>query len=241
MIRVGVVLPSFRMDTKTALTAARQADEGGLDGVFVYDHLFPMGSPERPAISCFPLLGAVAASTSRVMLGPLVARVGLVPDAMLVNQLQTVARIAPGRLIAALGTGDNKSKREHEVYRLAFQSVDERFAMLRDCCRRLRQRGITTWVGGTSPAVRRLAAEERVALNVWGILAADVAPLVDEQVEVTWGGPPPAEDVAGHIADLDAAGATWVVYGPPPSVDWPLEIDRLVAARNAQGGVGSSR
>src|SRR5947209_9306003 len=158
MIRVGVVLPSFRFDADAALDTARRADAAGLDGVFVYDHLFPMGSPERPAISCFPLLGAVAASTQRVTVGPLVARVGLVPDAVLVNQLSTLARIAPGRVIGAIGTGDSKSAREHEVYHLAFQSVDERLAMLRDCCRRLHEAGLPAWLGGTSPAVRRIAA-----------------------------------------------------------------------------------
>src|SRR3954447_25029707 len=100
-MRVGVVLPSFRFDPDTALDAARRADGAGLDGVFVYDHLFPMGRPDRPAISCFPLLGAIAASTTSVTLGPLVARVGLVPDAMLVNQLQTLPPPPPRPGVAA--------------------------------------------------------------------------------------------------------------------------------------------
>src|SRR5881628_336170 len=79
----------------------------------------------------------VAAATRNVTVGPFVARVGLVPDAMLVNQLQTLARIAPGRVIGALGTGDRKSAPEHEIYNLAFQSVADRVGMLRNCCRRL--------------------------------------------------------------------------------------------------------
>src|SRR3954454_22909542 len=102
-MRVGLVLPSFRDDADTGLSAAVAAEAAGLDGVFVYDHLFPMRSPQRPAISCFPLLGAVAASTEHVHVGPLVARVGLVPNAVLVNQLATLARVAPNRVIAAIG------------------------------------------------------------------------------------------------------------------------------------------
>src|SRR4051794_1485678 len=177
-MRVGVVLPSFRFDPDTALDAARRADGAGLDGVFVYDHLFPMGRPDRPAISCFPLLGAIAASTTSVTLGPLVARVGLVPDAMLVNQLQTLARIAPGRVVGAIGTGDSKSKPEHDVYRLAFQSVAERVDMLRDCCRRLKAVGVPAWLGGTSETVKRVAAEEGAALNVWAAPPSLVAAAV---------------------------------------------------------------
>jgi len=35
--------------------------------VFAYDHLFPMGSPQRPAVPCLPLLAAIAMETERVM------------------------------------------------------------------------------------------------------------------------------------------------------------------------------
>src|SRR5438105_10592817 len=119
-IRVGLVVPSFRRDPGTAIAAARAAEAIGLDGVFVFDHLFPMGEPDRPAISCFPLLGALAAATTSVALGPLVARGGLVPDAVLVNQFATLARMAPGRVIAALGTGDSKSPPQHDACGVAF-------------------------------------------------------------------------------------------------------------------------
>jgi alkanesulfonate monooxygenase SsuD/methylene tetrahydromethanopterin reductase-like flavin-dependent oxidoreductase (luciferase family) len=231
VIRVGLVLPSFRFDAETALDTARRADEAGLDGVFVYDHLFPMGDPARPAISCFPLLGAVAAATTNVTVGPFVARVGLVPDAMLVNQLQTLARIAPGRVIGALGTGDRKSAPEHDIYHLAFQSVADRVGMLRDCCRRLHAVGVPAWVGGTSDAVRRVAVEEHATLNMWAVGPAEVAAAVAGGLEVTWGGPPP-NDVEPHLAGLGEAGATWAVMGPPPSVDWPATVERLAAARH---------
>jgi alkanesulfonate monooxygenase SsuD/methylene tetrahydromethanopterin reductase-like flavin-dependent oxidoreductase (luciferase family) len=74
-VRVGVTLPTFRDDT-LAIEAAREVERLGLDGAFVFDHLWPAGAPERPALSCFPMLGAVAASTGRICFGPLVARGG---------------------------------------------------------------------------------------------------------------------------------------------------------------------
>ncbi|HYA67838.1 MAG TPA: LLM class flavin-dependent oxidoreductase, partial [Acidimicrobiales bacterium] len=113
-LRVGVTLPSFRDDV-AALEAAARAEAAGLDGVFVFDHQWPLGRPERPAISSFPLLGAVAARTDRVALGPLVARVGVVPDALLVAQMASLALIAPGRVIAGIGTGDSMSAPENRA------------------------------------------------------------------------------------------------------------------------------
>ncbi len=41
-MRVGVTLPTFR-DDAAALDAARRAEALGLDGVFVFDHLWPLG------------------------------------------------------------------------------------------------------------------------------------------------------------------------------------------------------
>jgi alkanesulfonate monooxygenase SsuD/methylene tetrahydromethanopterin reductase-like flavin-dependent oxidoreductase (luciferase family) len=72
-MKVGVTLPQFRDESDTALDAARRAEELGIDGVFCFDHLWPMGQPGRPALSSGPLLGALAASTSTIALGTLAA------------------------------------------------------------------------------------------------------------------------------------------------------------------------
>ena len=231
-MRLGVVLPSFRLDADTALDTAARAEAAGLDGVFVYDHLFPMGQPERPAMPCMPLLAAVAVETSRVAIGPLVARVGVVPDAVLVNMLESIGRMAPGRLIAGLGTGDSKSQKENELFGLPFESVPERIEAVRTCARSLRTVGIDVWVAGMSAPVRRLAASDADALNVWALPPADVAAMTaSADVAVTWAGPPAGDDLRSHVAELAAAGATWCVYGPPPSTDWPAMVERIAAAR----------
>jgi alkanesulfonate monooxygenase SsuD/methylene tetrahydromethanopterin reductase-like flavin-dependent oxidoreductase (luciferase family) len=196
--------------------------------VFVYDHLFPMGQPERPAISCFPMLGAIAAMTGRIAIGPLVARVGLVPNAVLVNQFKTLDRMAPGRVIAAVGTGDSKSLSEHEIFGLPFLSRADRLALLEDACHRLRDAGITPWSSGGSPAVRAIAAKLGVAHNLWAVDASVVA--AEPDLTITWAGPPPV-DVGAHLESLAEAGATWAVYAPPPSTDWPAMVERLAVGR----------
>src|SRR4051812_26951360 len=230
MIRVGLVLPSFRMDADTALDTAVLADEQGLDGVFVYDHLFPMGQPERPAISCFPLLGAVAASTRRVSIGPLVARIGLVPNAVLVNEFVALGRIAPGRIIAALGTGDSKSRPEHDAYGLPFPTAEERLETLRDAVRMLLGRGFEVWTSGSTSTAQQVALDLGVRHNFWGSTAEVVAAAA---VPVTWAGPPQQEpqEFADHLTALEEAGASWAVYGPPPSADWPKVVEKLAGAR----------
>src|SRR5204862_6311366 len=110
-LNVGITLPQFREEAGPALEVARSAEAAGLDGVFVFDHLWPLGRPDRPALHSTTLLGALAAETSRVTLGTLVARVGLVPNAVLVHALVTLHRIAgDGRFIAGLGTGDRANR-----------------------------------------------------------------------------------------------------------------------------------
>jgi alkanesulfonate monooxygenase SsuD/methylene tetrahydromethanopterin reductase-like flavin-dependent oxidoreductase (luciferase family) len=227
-VKVGLVVPSFRLDAGTGIDTAVRAEAAGLDGAFVYDHLFPMGQPHRPAVSCFPMLGAIAAVTERIEIGPLVARVGVVPNAVLVNMFDALERMAPGRVIAGVGTGDSKSQAENQVFGLPFGTVDERVAATADVCRGARALGLPVWVGGQSPRVRRLAADEADAINVWAMTPDQVATVTE--VRVTWAGPPPEGDLGGHIAALAEAGATWVIYGAPPSADWPAFVDRLAAA-----------
>ena len=114
-MRIGVTLPQFRHDAEPAIDVARRAEAAGLDGVFVFDHLWPIGQRMRPALHSLTLLGALAAETERVVLGTLVARIGLLPDALLVHTLVSLHRMVGGRLVAALGTGDSLNREENEA------------------------------------------------------------------------------------------------------------------------------
>ena len=99
MVKLGITLPSFRDDPTRALEIAAAAEAAGLDGVFLYDHLFrraPDGS-RRPALELLAMMGAVAAETRRVAIGSLVARATLRPPAVLASGFDTALRIAgPG-------------------------------------------------------------------------------------------------------------------------------------------------
>jgi alkanesulfonate monooxygenase SsuD/methylene tetrahydromethanopterin reductase-like flavin-dependent oxidoreductase (luciferase family) len=234
-MRVGVTLPQFRPRVEPSLVAARAAEANGIDGVFVFDHVWAIGNPSRPARNAWPLLGALAGETERISLGTLVARVSLLPNAVLAHNFETLHRVLGARLIAGLGAGDQLSEAENDAVEVPFPPATERLADLADACRRVRALGLTTWVGGLSSKVHDLAVAEGVVLNLWGVEPERVASVTD--VEVTWGGPAPKESgaVVDLLGRLAAAGATWAVLGPPYGADDdPVPAVDLVAAAVAQ-------
>jgi hypothetical protein len=212
-VKVGITLPQFRDDAEAAITVALDAEAAGLDGVFVFDHLWPIGQPDRPAVYSHVLLGALAAETSTLSIGTLVARVGLLPDAVLVNALGSVARMVGDRLVAGLGVGDKLSKAENEAYGVPFEPAAERLARMAGVADALRDKGIETWVGGRSAATREVAIGHADALNLWDAEVAEVA--AERDVAVTWGGlVRPSDDLDVLLAGLAASGATWAVVAP---------------------------
>jgi alkanesulfonate monooxygenase SsuD/methylene tetrahydromethanopterin reductase-like flavin-dependent oxidoreductase (luciferase family) len=172
-MKVGITLPQFRDEADSCLDAAHRAEDLGIDGVFCFDHLWPMGQPDRPAISSAPLLGAMAASTSTIVVGTLVARVGLVPDEVLVAVLASLSSLSTGRLIAGIGTGDHLSRDENLAYGLPFASADERRSSLAVVASAVRRLGIPVWVERrASPDHRGSPAPRRGGEPVGGRLLA---------------------------------------------------------------------
>lgn len=114
-LKVGIVLPDTEreMGGQTAgwadlLAMARAAEGAGSDSVWVTDHLLfrlegqgePRGLWER-----WSLLAALAATTERVALGPLVTCAGYRHPVVLAQTVDTIEEISGGRLILGLGAG----------------------------------------------------------------------------------------------------------------------------------------
>jgi hypothetical protein len=220
-MRVGVTLPQFSDEADSALAAARKAERLGLDGVFCFDHLWPMGQPDRPALSSGPLLGAVAASTTTIALGSLVARIGLLPDDVLVSVITSLSAISGGRFIAGMGTGDNLSRAENVAFGLPFEPAEERRARLASVASAVCREGVPVWIGGGVPKTVAVAREVGTVVNLWEVEPMRVAELTGAGMEVTWGGPldGTVPEVAEHLRELAAAGATWAVSAWPESLD----------------------
>lgn len=81
------------------------AENNNYQTLWVADHLSGqvMNAPSMP--ECFTLLGALAAITSTINIGPLVANVGNRHPGVLASAAATVQNISGGRLILGLGAG----------------------------------------------------------------------------------------------------------------------------------------
>jgi len=169
-VKLGLTLPSFRDQPEPAIEIAVTAERVGVDGVFAFDHVFreAKDGTRRPALECTTLLGAIAAETDQVAFGPLVARATMRPPATLAAALDTLERIAPGRLIATLGAGDSASEPENASFGLPWGSEEARLQALEHTLAATRGRGYPTWVGGNSYALRLLAASDADGWNRWG-------------------------------------------------------------------------
>ncbi len=193
--RTAITLPSFRESAEPAIEVAQRAEAAGLDAVFAFDHLFrssPTG--QRPAIEGFTMLGAIAAETRSIALGPLVARATLRPAPTLAHLFDTVNRVSNGRLIAAIGAGDHESRAENETFGLDFGSMSDRVMALEAAVDAAMGRGYPVWVGGTSAPVRVIAAQSD-GWNRWGgapshfaAQATEIRRLAAGGCTLSWGG-----------------------------------------------------
>jgi len=118
----------------TTLAAARACEQSGLDSLWLADHfMFPDAKDptrEVPVFDCFLVLGAIAACTSRIRIGELVAGVPYRNPALLAKMLATLDVIAHGRTIVGLGAAWHEP--EFIAYGWPFPSVRERMEMLEE-------------------------------------------------------------------------------------------------------------
>ncbi len=235
-LKTGIILPTFADSADEAIDVAHDAEDAGIDGVFCYDHIWPMGQPTRPALAPFPVLGALASSTSRLSIGTLVARVGLIPNDLLICEFETLKLLAPGRVIAGLGTGDRLSAAENVNYGITFGSVSDRLSSIAYCTQSLKELGIETWIGGGSRRTLDLAHELKAVVNLWGA-SPDQIRTQAKLGEVTWAGmtPEASEEASSEsrlgtlINKISAAGASWIVLAWPTPLDILVEVASKIA------------
>jgi alkanesulfonate monooxygenase SsuD/methylene tetrahydromethanopterin reductase-like flavin-dependent oxidoreductase (luciferase family) len=129
-LKVGVQLPEVERVVRwpEQLAMARAIEAVGFDAVWVGDHLlyrWPGIAAARGPWECWTMLAAIAASTSRISLGPLVASTSFHAPAMLAKQAATVDEISGGRLILGLGAGWNET--EYSAFGFPFDHRISRF------------------------------------------------------------------------------------------------------------------
>ena len=138
-LSVGVQLPEVERDVRwpELVAMARAAEEVGLDSIWLGDHLLYRddGRPERGPWDAWTTLAALAASTQRVRLGPLVACSAFHPPGMLARMAATIDEVSGGRFVLGIGAGWNQT--EFDAFGIAFGERASRFEEAFEIVRRL--------------------------------------------------------------------------------------------------------
>ena len=192
-LKVGVQLPEVEYEPRWQDLArmARTAEDIGLDSVWVGDHyLYRHPDGTRGPWEAWTQLAAIAAVTSRVEIGPLVASTSFHEPAVLAKMALTIEEISGGRLILGLGAGWNETEYrafgfpfDHRISRFeeAFTIVrtllregaidfEGRYYTLRDCellPRGPRPSGPPLLVGSSGPRMLRITMPHVEQWNAW--------------------------------------------------------------------------
>lgn len=93
-------------DPRVVAELARRAEAGGWEGFFVWDHL-QYGDRVRDVADVWTCCAAVATSTERVLLGPMVTPLARRRPQVLARQAASLALLSSGRFVLGLGLGDD--------------------------------------------------------------------------------------------------------------------------------------
>ncbi len=142
----GLQLPSFTFRHRpgenvftVARDLARQAESLGFDSVWLMDHLYQIQSVAAetdPLLECWTGLAALAASTTKVRLGSMVASATFRNPAVLAKMTSTIDVVSNGRLIVGIGGG--WCEWEHAGYGIEFPPVNVRLQRLEEAVRILK-------------------------------------------------------------------------------------------------------
>jgi alkanesulfonate monooxygenase SsuD/methylene tetrahydromethanopterin reductase-like flavin-dependent oxidoreductase (luciferase family) len=155
-LKVGLLLPIIEglMEGDTArwtdvLAIARRAEDLGFDSLWLSDHLlFRLPGREDKPVGMWEgwtLLAALAASTSRIELGPFVSCTSFRNPALTAKMADTVDEISGGRLILGLGAGWHEP--EYHAFGLPFDHRASRFEEAFTIIRSLLRDGYVDFAG----------------------------------------------------------------------------------------------
>lgn len=240
-VKRGIFVAPFDelADPRLLMELAAVAEERGWDGLFLWDHI-RYRAPTRAVLDPWVALSAVAVSTQRLRIGPMVTPVSRRRPQKLARETVTLDRLSGGRLTLGVGLG---SDRNEELEPFGDESDPKARARLLDQGMEklagfwggefepppVQKPRIPVWVASRWPNRRPLRRAARwdglFPIELPGPdalreLAADVVALREDPsgpfdlvVEIQPGGDP---------APWEAAGATWVLTAFGQS---PLERD----------------
>jgi probable F420-dependent oxidoreductase len=251
-VRIGIQLANEHTTMPALRRAWTHVDQLDVDTLWVWDHMLPIHhDPGGAHFECWSLLAAMAATTRRVELGPLVTCPAFRNPALLAAMAGTVDQLAGGRLILGFGAGwfrpdfdelgleFGRARNRVEALERTIVAVRERWE--RAAHQQARRIPVLIGTGGERFGLR-VAARHADIWNWFGPVDEFAAKsrALDEWCERV--GRSPAEITRSvtlyDVGELDAldeyaeAGARHVILGVHDPWDWDA-VDRL--ARWAAG------
>jgi F420-dependent oxidoreductase-like protein len=141
-LKFGVFLPQgWRMDLadirdpvekyETMSRSAKEAEQAGFDGVWLYDHFHTVPTPQLEAVfECWTSMAALARDTSTIRLGQMVTCNSYRPPSLLAKMASCIDVMSHGRLILGIGAG--WYQHEYEAYGYEYPDTPDRLRMLRE-------------------------------------------------------------------------------------------------------------
>jgi len=246
-MRIGIQLANEHTTMASLRRAWTRVDQLDVDTLWVWDHMLPIHHDAGGIhFECWSLLAAIAATTRRVQIGPLVTCPAFRNPVLLSAMATTVDQLAGNRLI--LGFGAGWFRPDFDALGLEFGSVRQRIEELERTIVTVRER----WERAVPQPVRRLpvligTGGERFGMRVaarhadiWNWFGpvdefAAKSRALDEWCERV--GRPSADITRSvtlyDVKELDAldgyaeAGAQHVIFGVHDPWDWDA-VHRLV-------------
>jgi probable F420-dependent oxidoreductase len=209
-LSIGVQLPEVERDVRwpEILAMVTAAEEVGFESIWLGDHHLYRddGRPERGPWDAWTSLAALAASTERVRLGPMVACTAFHPPGILARMAATIDETSGGRFVLGIGAGWNET--EFRAFGIPFDHRVARFEEAFEIVRRLLagervtfhgrysrvedavllpkpSRVVPLMIGSTGERVLRIALPHVASWNTWytgfGNTAEGLAP-VNERI-----------------------------------------------------------
>ena len=193
-LKIGIQLPEVERDVRwpELLDMVRAIEDLGFDSAWVGEHLLYRWEdrPARGPWEAWTTLAAMAAVTSRIEIGPLVACTNFHNPALLAKQAVTIDELSGGRFVLGLGAGWNETEFrafgfpfDHRIDRFeeAFTIIrtllrdgaidfDGRWYQARDCellPRGPRPNGPPLMIGSRGPRMLRATMAHADSRNAW--------------------------------------------------------------------------
>jgi len=242
-IDVGLYLPQVAVTPDGLLERARVAERCGFHSLWLYDHLYSPGQPDRDSLEAWTAATYVLARTEHLRVGHLVLDNNFRHPALLAKMVATLDVISGGRVEVGIGSGSVRL--EHDQLGIPWGTAAERSERLAEglaVLSSMLSEQVTTFEGrhfhlDAVPNLPRPVQSPRPPIHVGGIGPRMTLPLAARFADV-WNVPTyglASWESARHVLDEECAA----IGRDPATLATSLEAVLVVAPDD--GAVSEAR